>query len=59
MQKLTRLLCLGPATALCAMPMAAADNDADVVRLSDASRFDYRPGQVIVKFKDSSAATRP
>lgn len=57
MQKLTRLLCLGLATALCAMPMAAADSDADVVRLSDASRFDYRPGQVIVKFKDSSAAT--
>lgn len=57
MQKLSRLLCLGLATALCAMPMAAADSDADVVRLSDASRFDYRPGQVIVKFKDSSAAT--
>lgn len=57
MQKLTRLLCLGLASALCAMPMAAADSDADVVRLSDASRFDYRPGQVIVKFKDSSAAT--
>ncbi len=57
MQKLTRLLCLGLATALCAMPMAAADSDADVVRLSDASRFDYRSGQVIVKFKDSSAAT--
>ena len=57
MQKLSRLLCLGLATALCAMPLAAADSDADVVRLSDASRFDYRPGQVIVKFKDSSAAT--
>lgn len=57
MQKLSRLLCLGLATTLCAMPMAAADSDADVVRLSDASRFDYRPGQVIVKFKDSSAAT--
>lgn len=57
MQKLSRLLCLGLATALCAMPLAAADSDADVVRLSDASRFDYRPGQVIVKFKDSSGAT--
>lgn len=57
MQKFSRLLCLGLATVLCAMPLAAADSDADVVRLSDASRFDYRPGQVIVKFKDSSGAT--
>ncbi len=61
MQRFSFALCFGLSAMMLTAPCAAASDGGhdDVVRLDRNSRYDYRPGQVIVKFKDSSRVNLP
>lgn len=61
MQRFSFALCIGLSAMMLTAPGAKASDGShdDVVRLDRNSRYDYRPGQVIVKFKDSSRVNLP
>lgn len=61
MQRFSFALCIGLSAMMLTAPGAMASDGShdDVVRLDRNSRYDYRPGQVIVKFKDSSRVNLP